>query len=153
MAPNAGRRMIASRFALCSALVLSLLGALPAAAAAASGTSSIADRPGVAELRIARDPETGEWGLAPLGEENALGRGVSPDEQIAINQSAAGLVTEALPGGGWAMNLQGRFQSYSIARRDASGATRFDCSEDPISLFHWLAEVPTPVDAFGRPVR
>ena len=72
---------------------------------------------------------------------------------MALNQSTIGLFEEALPTGGWTVNLQGRFQNYSIARRDAAGHLHFDCGEDPMSLFGWLTTMPEPVDSWGRPVR
>lgn len=158
MVPTDARRRIVTDFVAVSALTLALVGALPlgarAASAPAAGTPRLAERPGVADVRVARDPETGGWTLAPLGADAAsLDRAPSPEAQMAINQSSAGLVTEALPGGGWKMDLQGRFQSYSIAREDVLGHLHYDCGEDPVSLFAWLTSMPEPVDAWGRPVR
>lgn len=156
MARKPGRRWTAIRFPTRGALVAALLCGAPALAAAAPGAESpraVANRPGEALVRIAIDPETGGWTLAPLDEPNGLGKSAGLGAQLAVNQSSVGLVTEALPAGGYAIDLQGRFQSYSLARRDASGALQFGCDEDPLSLFHWLTDVPDPVDAYGRPTR
>ena len=155
----ASRRRIASDLVARSAFVAVLLLAFPAAAPAATssgipaaGTPLVAERPGLAHVLIARDPESGGWTLAPLvvrSEREAL----ELDAAMAINQSVDGLVTEALPGGGYAMDLEGRFQSYSLARRDAAGVTLFGCEGDALSLFRWLSEVPPAVDVHGRPLR
>lgn len=157
MVPTDARRRIATDFVTRSALMLALVGALPitamAASASATGTPRIADRPGVSDVRVARDPETGGWTLAPLGDAATLDRAPSPETQMAMNQSAAGLFQEALPRGGWKMDLQGRFQTYSIARQDGLGNLHFDCGEDPVSLFAWLTSSPETVDVWGRPVR
>lgn len=156
MASTQAVRRIARRFAHRTALILTLVAAAPLAASAAGGTAPgtprIAERPGVSFMRIARDPETGGWTLAPMTAAE-LARNTEADLQLALNQSSAGLVAVPLSRGGYAMDLQGRFQSFSVARRDASGGLRYDCGEDPLSLFHWLTEVPEPVDVYGRPTR
>jgi hypothetical protein len=158
MVPIDARPRIATHFVTPFALALALLGAVSlaggAAADPAGGTPGHAERPGTADLRVARDPETGGWTLAPFATDAAsLDRAPSPEAQMALNQSAVGLFQEALPAGGWTMNLQGRFQTWSIAREDAAGHLHFDCGEDPLSLFGWLTSTPEPVDAWGRPVR
>lgn len=159
MVPTDARPRIATDFVTRFVLTLALVVALPhgarAASATAAGTAPCAERPGTFDVRVARDPETGGWTLAPFAgaADAALDRAPSPDAQMAINQSSIGLVTKALPGGGWTMDLQGRFQSYSVARQDVVGNLHFDCSEDPLSLFAWLTTVPEPVDAWGRPIR
>ena len=158
MVPIDARRRTATDFVTRSALTLALLGSLPvvagAAAASAGGTLRHAERPGVADVRVARDPETGGWMLAPFGAgATALERAPSPDERMAINQSLEGLVAEAQPDGSWLLDVQGRFQNYSIARKDVTGGIHFDCGQDPLCLFEWLTTLPEPVDAFGRPVR
>ena len=158
MVPIDARRRNATDFLTRSALTLALLGLLAPGAGAASsparGTPPIAERPGVFDLKVARDPETGGWTLAPIGTDAAsLERAPSPEAQMAANQSLVGLVAEAMPNGGWSMDLQGRFQTYSIAREDVTGRLHYDCGQDPMSLFHWLTDVPEPVDTFGRPIR
>ena len=158
MVPIDARRRTATDFLTRSALTLALLGSLPlataAAAAPAGSTLRSAERPSLSDVRVARDPETGGWTLAPFGAgATALDRAASPEAQMATNQSLEGLVAEAQPDGSWLLDVQGRFQNYSIARRDASGGIHFDCGQDPLSLFEWLTTTPAPVDAFGRPVR
>lgn len=158
MVPIDARRRIATEFVTRSALTLALVVTMPlavrAASASAAGTPQIAERPGVSDVRVARDPETGGWTLAPLGADaSTLDRAPSPEAQMEMNQSSVGLFQETLPRGGWKMDLQGRFQTYSIARQDVLGNLHFDCGEDPVSLFAWLTSSPEPVDAWGRPVR
>ena len=158
MVPIDARRRIATDFLTRSALTLALLASLPsvvgAAAAPARSTLRSAERPGVADVRVARDPETGGWTLAPFSAGAVtLDRAASPDAQMAMNQSLEGLDAEAQPDGSWLLDVQGRFQNYSIARKDVTGALHFDCGQDPLNLFEWLTTTPEPVDAFGRPVR
>lgn len=158
MRPTHGRGRIATDFVTRSALALVLASSLSSGIAeardSATGTLRHAERPGTSHLRVARDPETGGWTLAPLvADGTALDRAPSPDQQMAVNQSSAGLFQVALPHGGWAMDLQGRFQSYSVVRQDVTGHLHYDCGEDPISLFAWLTSMPEAVDAWGRPVR
>lgn len=95
---------------------------------------------GASAMRITRDPESGGWTLAPIATPGAMSR----EREIDLNQSAAGLFEEALPLGGVTMNLQGRFQSYSVASRGADGRLRLECTESPLSLFAWLT-AGTPV--------
>src|SRR4029079_16629281 len=122
---------------------LALLGTLPlvaaTAGAAAGGTLPNGRRPRGADPRVARAPETGGWTLAPFGAAaGALDRAPSPEAEMAINQSQAGLVAEVQPDGSWTLDVQGRFQNYSIARKDVTGSIHFDCGQDPLSLFAWL---------------
>jgi len=152
MARRRGRRRNALIFATFIAAPVALTPFAASAATPARGTPAVADRPTLAALRIARDPETGGWTLAPLPS-GAVKLPATLAEQMALNQSDVGLLSEPLPGGGWTMDLQGRFQSYEVARRDAAGGLRYDCSQDPLSLFRWLVETPEPVDVLGRPVR
>ena len=152
MATPCGRQCTALAFAIL-VVACGASAALDARAAVpARGTPAFADRPTAAALRIARDPETGGWTLAPLPS-GVVKPPATREEQMALNQSDAGLVSVPLPGGGWVEDLQGRFQSFEVARRDAAGGTRYDCTEDPLSLFRWLVETPEPVDAEGRPIR
>ncbi len=147
-----GRQRNALVFATLIAVPVALSSFEAAAAIPARGTPVVAERPTVAALRIARDPETGGWTLAPLPS-SAVKLPATLEEQMALNQSDVGLLSEPLPGGGWTMDLQGRFQNYEVVRRDAAGGLHYDCSADPISLFRWLVETPEPVDALGRPIR
>lgn len=154
MVSFAFRRNVSSRFGVPALLVTLIVLVAPNAARAAQDPPSPSARGGAApvgasHLRIARDPETGGWKLAPL----AMDETFRAEADMALNQSTAGLVTEALPDGGWTMDLQGRFQSYSLARYDAKGKPETTCDEDPLSLFEWLREIPGPVDVHGRPTR
>jgi hypothetical protein len=89
--------------------------------------------PGEAALRAERDTETGGFTLAPLWESS-----MSLTEATSKNFSSDGLVFQVLPTGGVGVNLQGRFQSYSIARRTLDGEIQSGCTDSPASLFEWF---------------
>ena len=100
-------------------------------------------------LRVERDAETGEWHLASLSQRTEpIGA-----EAAAVSRSAEGLYEEGLPGGGARIDLQGRFQSLSVASRDRRGGVSVGCVEGALGLFHWLNEEAPVLDAAGRPVR
>ncbi len=100
--------------------------------------------PGSAAMRIARDPETGGWTLAPLG----LQPGLEDAPSMALNQSDAGLVQERLESGGYAIRLQGRLQCYSVASRGLDGALTTGCVDDVWNLAWWLSgRLPLPAPA------
>jgi hypothetical protein len=103
--------------------------------------------PGESFLRAERDPETGGWTLAPLW---SLSAG---DNALALNQSSAGLIPVTLSSGAVAVDLQGRFQSYSVARRTLDGEIERDCLDAPSSLFEWFYGLPSSTPAVARPVR
>ena len=103
---------------------------------------------GASAMRVARDPETGGWHLMALPTQLELGR----EFEIDLNQSHAGLFEVPLPHGGAMADLQGRFQSYSFARR-GRGAAQFGCTESSLGLFEWLTQEPSERDRFGRPVK
>ena len=121
----------------CTAAATATASSGASAAAAAATTplpapAAFAPR-GEAELRAVRDPESGGWTLAPLWAT------AMPLEQIAArNFSSDGLVFETLPDGGVAVDLQGRFQSFSVARRALNGELESGCTDSPSSLFEWF---------------
>ena len=74
-------------------------------------------------LRVQLDPETGE--MVPLSD-------LSADELSArmakqLNRSAAGLAEVQHADGGVAVDLQGRFQSLSVATIDSNGRVNTGC--------------------------
>ena len=68
--------------------------------------------PAVAQgLRVYRDPKTGRLGSPPPGVQPP---GLSIAEQHMLNRSDQGLQSRALPGGGVAVDLQGRYRSMAV---------------------------------------
>ena len=103
----------------------------------------------VSDLRVERDIETGEWNLT------SLTPSAEPlwAEAAAVSRSSEGLVEEWLPQGGVRMDLQGRFESLSMASRTREGGVSVSCVEGALGLFQWLREEAPVLDASGRPVR
>ena len=64
-------------------------------------------------------------------------------ERDALLAPARPLQIEKIPGGGELIHLNGQFQVYSIARRDAQGHIRTDCVPDPRTARKLLSE-PAP---------
>ena len=76
--------------------------------------------PGVTQgLRVVKDPRTGI--LRPPTRSEAAELGFA-------NRSSEGLRQFQLPGGGFGVNLQGRFRSSSIALRSPDGAIAVRCA-------------------------
>ena len=61
-------------------------------------------------------------------------------ERDALLAPTRPLQVEKLPGGGEIIHLNGQFQVYSIARRDAQGHIRTDCVPDPSTARKLLSE-------------
>jgi hypothetical protein len=98
--------------------------------------------PGTAAMLIERDPESGGWRMAPSF-------ALRPDDAAwALNQSSEGLRARPLAGGGAVVDLQGRFQNFSMARRTLDGRVQLGCAEDPAGAWWWMSgPVPTPAPA------
>ncbi len=86
------------------------------------------------------DPATGALTEDPELIDRLL---ADPAIQNALSTSSAGLVEVASPHGGVKVDLQGRFQSVVVARRDASGQVRI---EHPNTSF-------APAKSTSEPVR
>ena len=71
-------------------------------------------------LNVVKDPETGKLRGPDRAEAAKFG---GP----AINRSVEGLKPEVLPSGATVMNLQGRFQSYTVATRNSDGVIQLEC--------------------------
>jgi hypothetical protein len=98
-------------------------------------------------LIIAIDPET-KRPVMPTPEQRralsdamerggALGAPVAPDAPLRV---------EKIPGGGEVTYLDGRFQVYVVARRDANGRIVTDCAPDGESAKRLVTQ-PTPTPA------
>ena len=99
-----------------------------------SGVPAIpSDRPDQAPvaaqgMRVYRDPQTGRLGPPPAGMQPP---GLSVAEQRMLNRSDAGLQQRALPGGGVAVDLQGRYQNMAVATVGADGKAAVNCALTP----------------------
>ena len=71
-------------------------------------------------LKVVKDPDTGKLRGPDRAEAAKLG---GP----GANRSAEGLQLERLPNGATVIHLQGRFQSYSVATRNADGGIDLEC--------------------------
>ena len=76
-------------------------------------------------MAIERDPETGGWKPATRVDFQPTGPG-----GIDLNQSIEDLPIVVMPDGSLMVDLQGRFASFSVVRRDASGRLVFGCIHD-----------------------
>jgi len=79
-------------------------------------------------LRVYRDPQTGQLGPPPPG--------IRPPELTAaelrmLNRSDKGLQSRTLPGGGIAIDLQGRYRSMAMATVGADGQAEVNCELTP----------------------
>lgn len=98
-------------------------------------------------LFVAIDPAT-HRPVAPSAEQRAaFQRAIDLSELLA---PAAPVRVEALPHGGEIAHLNGAFQSFSIARRDASGRFVADCAPDARTALRLLA---TPITAAPKEER
>lgn len=96
-------------------------------------------------LFIAIDPETRKPVMPSPEQRKALAadaaRAAALHAPIAPD---AFLPVERLPGGGELVHLDGRFQIYSIARRDANGNITTDCASDLEAAKKLLSEPAPP---------
>jgi hypothetical protein len=98
--------------------------------------------PGTASLRAVIDPETGElaMGMVPAGEE-----ALDADTQNALRRDSEGLVQVRHADGSVSMDLQGRFQNVSVARKNADGTVTV-CADNAPAVQQAL-DSKTPVNA------
>jgi len=79
-------------------------------------------------MQVYRDPQTGRLGPPPPGVQPP---GLSVAEQRMLNRSDVGLQSRTLPGGGVAVDLQGRYQSMAVATVGADGQSVVNCAVTP----------------------
>lgn len=98
--------------------------------------------PGTASLRAFIDPETGElaMGMVPAGEE-----ALDADTQNALRRDTEGLEQVRHADGSVSMDLQGRFQNVSIARKNPDGTVTV-CADNAEAVQQAL-DSKTPVNA------
>jgi hypothetical protein len=71
---------------------------------------------------VGLDPETGQFGIPSKDQLDALGAVENP-----LNWSSEGLEVVTLSGGGKMIDVQGRFQDYTVVRTGADGKLHYDC--------------------------
>jgi hypothetical protein len=92
-------------------------------------------------LFVALDPVTGRPTRPSEAQRRAFA--VPLESEDALRAPVSPLIIERLPGGGEIVRLGGRFQVYSVARRDAKGHIVTDCSLDPTAARRLLS-APVP---------
>lgn len=136
---------------LVAALLVAALALSLCAPAGARGTkrrprprSAVATQPAPvpAGAVIAIDPETGRLGMPTAAQMLEL----SAAERTGLLRTADGLVPVRLPDGSIMVDLQGRFQTFTILRLDALGRPQLLPAEDMPALQRALA-APAPAPA------
>jgi hypothetical protein len=79
-------------------------------------------------LRVYRDPRTGQLGPPPPGMKFPA---LSAAELRMLNRSDTGLQARLLPGGGVAVDLQGRYRNMVVTTIDARGSAAVNCAQTP----------------------
>lgn len=100
--------------------------------------------PGTAGMQVALDPETGEFGMPTPAQRREL----SLDLERDLSHSDEGLQVEYRADGARHVNLEGRFQSFSVARIRDDGSVDFQCVQgegEAQRLLH--RSPPAPGDA------
>ncbi|MGB5474024.1 MAG: hypothetical protein WBQ78_11160 [Gammaproteobacteria bacterium] len=102
----------------------SLTGSMPAGSPETAVQAPIAAQ----GLRVYRDPKTGQLGSPPPVQAPSV---LTTAEQRMLNRSDQGLQSRTLPGGGVAVNLQGRYRSMAVATVGADGQAAVSCALTP----------------------
>jgi hypothetical protein len=79
-------------------------------------------------MRVFRDPQTGRLGPSPPG---FAPLGLTTAEQRMLSRSDQGLRPRTLPGGGVAVDLQGRYRNMAVATVGADGQPAVNCALTP----------------------
>jgi len=104
-------------------------------------------------LRVAmQDPQVeGQTAqVRPLTQEEA--QRLSEEIKSRLNRSTEGLVEQQQPDGSVSMDLQGRFQSVVLARRNEDGSIEKSCVDNPRSAATFLGIDPKLVGVQSAPV-
>ncbi len=97
--------------------------------------------PGMAGMIVALDPESGAIGMPSARQADALLR----SEENMLSRSTEGLTAQYLPDGTVFLDLQGRFQEFSVARIGADGRVIFECLSNADAVRSALrAPLPRP---------
>jgi hypothetical protein len=98
---------------------------------------------------IAIDPETGHLVAPTEAQRRAIALGAKSETGNLLESAGAPMTLERLPNGGEVLQLNGNFQSYSIARIGPDGRIVTDCAHDAASAKRLLAQ-PAPKPALPR---
>jgi hypothetical protein len=82
-------------------------------------------------MRVYRDPQTGRLGPLPTG---VVPPGLTISEQRMLSRSDQGLKSRMLPGGGVAIDLQGRYRNMSMATVGSDGQATVNCAITPAEV-------------------
>ena len=102
--------------------------------------TDIGSAPGTAGMQVAIDPETGELGMPTAAQRREL----APDLERDLSYSDEGLSVEDRADGSRHVNLEGRFQSYSVARLRDDGSVEMQCVQGEGEAHRLLHECPSP---------
>jgi hypothetical protein len=89
-------------------------------------------------MKVAIDPETGELGMPTAAQRRELAPGLERD----LTYSDEGLVVEHRADGSRHVNLEGRFQSYSVARLRDDGTIDYQCVQGEGEAHRLLHQCP-----------
>jgi len=106
----------------------------------------------VSPIRVAKqDPQVeGQTSqVRPLTQEEAQRLG--EELKTRLNRSTAGLVEQQQPDGSVSMDLQGRFQSVVLARRNEDGSIAKSCVDNPRAAAAFLGIDPNLVGVQSAP--
>jgi hypothetical protein len=104
---------------------------------------------GIKAGRVFRDPETGELGPPPAtipAEAGIPTARLSAATRQKLNRSSEGLQARTLPDGTRLIDLQGRFQNFSVATLDEHGEAHLNCSHSVDDIEQTLEEAPARTD-------
>ena len=119
------------------AALVALLSLVPCSALLAADTSespasppkkSASAPPHQAGVRVYVDPQTGRRTSQPTPDQRRNAAAIDAMNP-AFNRSSEGLVERPLPGGGYIVDLEGRFQSAVGVRIGKDGKREFYCDE------------------------
>ena len=107
----------------------------PAAAEDAAPKPQAAPAPGQAGMIVNVDPQTGQ--ILPAPAPGTPAPQMTPADQNRMSTSFQGLVERPAPGGGFMVDLQGRFQSPLMATIGPDGkVTVFHAGDQPVESGH-----------------
>lgn len=135
-----GVALIIAVFAVASLAVLTSMEGPESGTVATKAASSTESAAGSAALRAYLDPETGEIAVGPS---TASELELDPETENAIRRDDQGLVQVRHADGSVSMDLQGRYQSVAIARRNADGTVTV-CTDDAARAEQAINGVVTP---------
>jgi hypothetical protein len=133
---TAALRLVGFGFAAFTLILASQSSAMPTSCWEARGLTSLAPPSATAGLLIAIDPETGRVTAPTVEQRRALRAGFGAAE--APGKPDEFLPVERITRGGELAHLEGRFQVFSVARRDASGRIVTDCAADSAAAVQFL---------------